>query len=230
MITLANPADYVVVFLLAAVAGLLGGLAAELLLSRDGETGTFELPARKGAFFDLGGFAPLLIGAVVGVAILIVFPPETTIVTDADDGTSTAFRAYDTVRLVATSLVAGSAGGSVLSSLQSRVTAAVNESRVQLAVATGEQQLEQLRETATAEASEHIHALVRDMSGAGAPPGTPGARPRGALSDMPVGQPNAMEVAAEEAIASLTASLERHTGQARAAVDAAGSSPRRRER
>lgn len=227
MITLANPADYVVVFVLAAVAGLLGGLAAELLLSRDGETGTFELPARKGAFFDLGGFAPLLIGAVVGVAILIVFPPETTIVTDADDGTSTAFRAYDTVRLVATSLVAGSAGGSVLSSLQSRVTAAVNESRVQLAVATGEQQLEQLRETATAEASERIHALVRDMSPAGA--GAPGARPRGALSDIPPpGQANAMEVAAEEAIASLTASLERHTGQARAAIDAAASSPRRR--
>ena len=229
MITLGNPADYVVVFVLAAVAGLLGGLAAELLLSRDGETGTFELPARKGGFFDLGGFAPLLIGAVVGVAILIVFPPETTIVTDADDGTSTAFRAYDTVRLVATSLVAGSAGGSVLSSLQSRVTAAVNESRVQLAVATGEQQLEQLRETATAEASERIHALVRDMSTAGAATGPPGARPRGALGDIPPpGQANAMEVAAEEAIASLTASLERHTVQARAAIDAAASSPRRR--
>jgi len=226
MITLGSPGDYLFVFLLAAIAGVVGGLAAELLLSRDGETGTFELPARKGALFDLGGFAPLLVGGVVGVAILIVFPPETTIVTNTTDGTTTAFRAYDTVRLVATSLVAGSAGGSVLSALQARVTAAVNESRVQFTAAAAEQQLEQLRATATAEASERIRAVVNAVSAAEA---TPGARPRGALSDAPPGPAAvAPELVAEEAIASLAASLERHTGQGRAAIDAAANAPRRR--
>lgn len=235
MISLSNTGDYVIVFLLAAIAGLVGGLAAELLLSRDGETGTFELPGRKGAFFDLGGFAPLLVGGVVGVAILIVFPPETTITTNATDGTSTAFRAYDTVRLVATSLVAGSAGGSVLSGLQARVTAAVNESRVQFTAAAGEQALEQLRETATAEASEHIRAVVNAVSGSGAPRG---ARPRGALGDAPPGALGdappgpaspAPEAVAEEAIAAFEASMQRRTGQARAAIDAASSTPRGRQ-
>jgi len=225
MITLESTADFLIVFALAAVAGLIGGLAAELLLSRDGETGTFELPSRKGALFDLGGFAPVLVGAVVGVAILIVFPPETTIVTNAATGTSTAFRAYDTVRLVATSLVAGSAGGSVLSALQARVTAAVNESRVQFTLAASEQQVEQLRETATAEASERIRAVAAALSS----PAAAGARPRGALEDMAA--PGAIppsDQAAEEAIASFSASMERHSDQARAAIDAAAGARGRR--
>lgn len=222
MITLTTPSDYVFVFLLTAIAGLIGGLAAELLLSRDGETGTFELPARKEALFDLGGFAPLLIGAVVGVAILIVFPPETTIVTNATDGTTTSFRGYDTVRLVATSLVAGSAGGSVLSALQARVTAAVNESRVQFTAAAAEQEIDQMRASATAEASERIRAAVNAATAADA---TVGSRPRGALGDAP--RDGAPERIAEEAIASFAASMERQAGQGRAAIDAAATRRRR---
>jgi len=221
VITLDNGSNYVFLFTIAAVAGLIGGLAAELLLSRNGETGAFELPARKDGLFDLGGFAPLIIGAVVGVAILIVFPPQTTIVTNAAGGTTTTFQAYDTVRLVATSLVAGSAGGSVLSALQSRVTAAVNESRVQFAVTAGEQQLEQLRQSAAAEAGERIRGVATAMAAAPlADPG--GARPRGALGDMPPPDAAAArDAAVDEAIDSLNASLDRQVAQGRAAIGAA---------
>src|SRR3954469_14201520 len=154
VITLQTPSDYVAIFLITAVAGMIGGLAAELLLTRGQDTGTFELPARKGDFFDFGGFASLLVGAIVGVAILIVFPPETTIVTNAVDGTTTTSKGYAVVRIVVTSLVAGSAGGSVLSGLQARLSAAVSESRIQLTSETAQQQLEHLRETATAVATE----------------------------------------------------------------------------
>jgi hypothetical protein len=221
MITLNATGDYLFVFALTAVAGMVGGFAAELLLSRNGETGAFELPARKGPLVDLGGFAPLLIGAVVGVAILIIFPPETTIVTNQADGTTTSFRAYDAVRLVVTSLVAGSAGGSVLSSLQARVTAAVNESRVQFTAAAAEQQLEQLRETATREAGERIRDVVNSLNA----PSATGARPRGGLvpsedaSDPASAQ--VREAMAADAIASLDASLERSVDRGRAAINSA---------
>jgi hypothetical protein len=225
MITLASTGDYALLFVVAAVSGMIGGLAAELLLNRDGDTGTFEVPMRKGAFLDLGGFAPLLIGAVVGVAILIVFPPETTFVTNAADGTTTSSRAYDMVRLVTTSLVAGSAGGSVLSALQARVAAAVSESRIQSTIAASEQQLEQLRETATAEASERIRAVVGALS----VPEATGARPRGALGDAPPpGAGLSAEATAEAAIESFTATMGRQTDRARATVEAAAEAPRRR--
>jgi hypothetical protein len=227
MISLTNTSDFVLVFTMAAIAGLIGGFAAELLLSRDGETGTFELPARKGAFFDLGGFAPLFVGAVVGVAILIVFPPETTIVSNAANGTTTSIRGYDAVRLIATSLVAGSAGGSVLSSLQARVTAAVNESRVQLTAAAGEQQLEQLRETATAEARDQIRAVVNAVAGV-APAG--GSRSRGVLSEAPADANAAAtrDAVAEEAIAAFEATLSQRTDQGRSAINAAAGGTRGR--
>jgi hypothetical protein len=222
MIHLSGTGDYLTLFVLTSVAGLIGGLASELLLSRNGETGTFELPARKEGLFDLGGFAPLLIGAVVGVAILIVFPPETTIVTNAADGSTTSIRGYDTVRVVATSLIAGSAGGSVLSALQARVTAAVNESRVAFTAATGEQQVEQLRQTATAEASEQIRAAISALTASGGVVAAPGARPRGALSDVPEATPGrAPDDVADDAIASFSASMERHSGQARATIEEA---------
>jgi hypothetical protein len=221
MITLANPSDFVFLFVLAAVAGMIGGLAAELLLTRDGETGAFELPGRKGAVFDLGGIAGLLVGAVVGVAILIVFPPETTIVTNAADGSTSSVRGYDIVRLVATSLVAGSAGGSVLSGLQARVTAAVNESRVQFTAAAGQQQIDQMLETATASVSDAARA---GTAGGAARPG--GARPRGALSDAGPGAPGDPDAATEAVAASATDALRRQAEHSKAAIATAAASRR----
>ena len=49
-----DTSSYVVLFAFVAVFGLLGGLAAELLLNRDGETGAFELPRRSAGFIDIG--------------------------------------------------------------------------------------------------------------------------------------------------------------------------------
>jgi hypothetical protein len=218
VISLQTPIDYLIIFLVTAIAGLIGGLAAELLLTRNEQTGTFELPTRREGVFDFGGFASLLIGAVVGVAILIVFPPETTIITNTADGTTTSFRAYDVVRLVVTSLVAGSAGGSVLSGLQARLSAAINESRIQFTSDTAQLQLQQMRETATSLATDQIRA-------ANAPHGAGGARSRGALEDPapPGAEPNP----ADDAIAALDAALGRQADQAKATIAAAATSRRR---
>jgi hypothetical protein len=214
VITLATTGDFLAVLLLAAFAGLVGGVAAELLLNRNGETGTFELPARKGAFLDLGGFASLLVGAIVGVAILVVFPPETTIVNSATDGSSTTVRSYDMLRLVATALVAGSAGGSVLTALQARVAAAVNESRVQWTVAASQQQVDQIAELAKEQAAEAIRSVTQPAAG--------GVRPRGIgdapMGDVPPAGAGPAEARADEAIASMAAMIDRRAEQARAAV------------
>ena len=61
MFELSDPASYLILFVFVAFFGLLGGLAAELLLNRDGESGTFELPKRSDRLFDIGGFATLLV-------------------------------------------------------------------------------------------------------------------------------------------------------------------------
>jgi len=188
MLTLATTGDYVLMVLIAAGSGLIGGLAAELLLSRDGRTGAFELPDWSGGLLDFGGFATLIVGAVAGVAILLVLPANTTVVTTTSDGTSTSAASFDLLRLVATTLVAGSAGGSVLTALQARVTAAINEARVEFVRATGEAEVDRVRETA-------VRQLDAMAEGIGNEPARPArARARG------IGTPAGGEPAAEPAV------------------------------
>jgi hypothetical protein len=212
MIGLQTPADYAIVFAVAAGSGLLGGLAAELLLNRDGETGAFELPSRNGRLFDFGGIASLLVGAVVGVAILLVFPPETTVVNQGADGSTTS-RSYDLLRLVATSLVAGSAGGSVLTALQARVTAAVNASRVEWVRDAGEQEVRRVAEGA----KRQIAAMAGEIA---APAG---ARARG-LGEAA----GASGGASAEAIASATEAIDALAAESRRALSATARTDRRR--
>lgn len=172
MLTLATTGDYVLMVLIAGGSGLIGGLAAELLLSREGRTGAFELPGRSGGLLDFGGFATLVVGAVAGVAILLVLPANTTVVTTTPDGTSTSAASFDLLRLVATTLVAGSAGGSVLTALQARVTAAINEARVEFVRATGEAEVDRVRETAV----RQLDAMAEAIESEPARPGRARAR------------------------------------------------------
>jgi hypothetical protein len=170
VIQLNGTGDYLLVIAIAGAGGLLGGLAAELLLNRDGVTGAFELPGRrKGGLFDLGGFSSLVVGVVAGIAILLVMPPQVTVATSATDGSVTS--AYEPLRLVATSLVAGSAGGSVLTALQARVTSAINAARVEFVRARAEDEVDRVRDVAKGQLEE----AVRKATGAPAA----GARARG---------------------------------------------------
>jgi hypothetical protein len=222
VITLAAFSDYLVVFLLAAGAGLVGGLAAELLLNRNGETGAFEMPARKGPLFDLGGFASLFVGAVVGIAILVVFPPDVTVVNNAA-AASTSFRSYDVIRLIATCLVAGSAGGAVLTALQARVVAAINESRVQWTLDASQQQMRQLADRAKREAADAVRSVAGVAGGATGRSRTP----PGAMGTPPIAPP-ASRVDTDEAISRINAEIDRSAEEAQAAIAAAARSPRDR--
>jgi hypothetical protein len=212
MIILETTGDYLLTVLIAAVAGLIGGLAAELLLSRDGMTGAFELPGRAKGLLDLGGFASLVVGMVAGVAILLVLPPNATVISTADDGTSISTLSYDLLRLIATALVAGSAGGSVLTALQSRVTAAINAARVEFVRATGEDEVDRVRDVAT----RQLDAVARSLSGAQSGSGSPTARSRSIGSSTTTQGSNA-----EEAIASAAAEIDATADRGRRAVAAA---------
>jgi len=103
----------------ALVAGALGGVVYELLILQ----GNIELPhfPKEGEasekypyaivkhMFDLGIFARVFIGALAGVIILLVFSPTTIL------------------GLIAISVVAGSAGIAVFSSIQDRLLAAISQ-------------------------------------------------------------------------------------------------------
>lgn len=218
MLTLATTGDYLLMVLIAAAGGLVGGLAAELLLSRDGQTGAFELPGRRTGLFDLGGFATLVVGAVAGVAILLVLPATNTVVTTAADGSTTTAASFDLVRLVATTLVAGSAGGSVLTALQSRVTAAINEARVEFVRATGEEQVDRVRD-----------AALRQL---GAMAESRGTAPAGARSrSIGAGPPAAGTAISADDLAAATREIDAAADSGRRAVErAADVTPRSRRR
>jgi hypothetical protein len=209
MLTLTTTGDHLLLVVIAAASGLVGGLAAELLLSRDGETGGFELPGRKRGLLDLGGFASLIVGAVAGVAILLVLPASTQVVSTDGEATTTS-TGYEVLRLVATSLVAGSAGGSVLTALQARVTSAINAARVEFVRATGEEEVDRVRETAVRQLDGMAAAFAAE-------PAPSGARSRGVG-----GGPSAAErTATRDAFATARQEIEAAANRGRRTVAAA---------
>lgn len=108
---------------IAGIAGLVGGLIYELLLTRFGDSGMIERLSRINAedgsrkYFDLGFLASMLIGAVAAIGFLYFMPP-TEILNDAQD---VIRREYDAFRLIPAALIVGSAGGAFLTSMQERV-------------------------------------------------------------------------------------------------------------
>jgi hypothetical protein len=153
VINLAQDMDYVWLILIAAGVGAVGGLGAELLLQRADNTGTIELPGRlkDTRFFDIGFPASIFIGAIAAVAILYFFPPvQNTIVPGKNGAGPTTNQEYDLVKLVALSLIVGSAGPAFLSSAQSRVMSALNQQKAATAVDTGKAQVNQVVESAKA--------------------------------------------------------------------------------
>jgi hypothetical protein len=135
--------------------------------SRFEQGGMFEIPARRerGSFFDIGGFASIIVGAVAAVAVLYFFPPTITI--EGGDITTTQ---YDLVQLIALSLIVGSTGGVILQSaqqqVQQRLHAAVSDQKLQTAQSVGQTQVgqvgsvvedatEKVKETLTTVAEQH---------------------------------------------------------------------------
>lgn len=137
-------------FAAAIIAGAIGGFAFELMpVHSECHMGSIQTPHRLkgGHAFNLGFLSNLLLGAVTSVAVLYFFPPETqTIIKDTSGGSQTMY-SYDLVKLIALSLIVGSAGPSFLSSIQGRLAGALNAQKETFARKTQEE-LDKVHESA----------------------------------------------------------------------------------
>lgn len=145
--------SYVQLYAIATVMGAAGGVAFELLQVRGKDTGTLEMPRRLngGELVDLGWVASILVGAVAAVAVLYVFPPIIQFNVGGPNGADPVER-YSIVKLVALSLIAGSAGRSVLTAMQGRILARVNEQKVESTRIAAEAALESVKSQAKVDA------------------------------------------------------------------------------
>ena len=116
MVVLNSTHDTVVMLLVAFIVGLLGGVGAALLEWKKGQKEAEDgKPAPK--LGSLAVFASVVLGGIAAVAVLYFFPPITEVRNEAGEFTE---RSYDLVKLVAFSLLVGTAGAAMLQSMQSR--------------------------------------------------------------------------------------------------------------
>jgi hypothetical protein len=152
VVTLSTVGDYVVLILVAAGGGAIGGLAATAVPTAS--------PGVNKPRFLTGP----LVGAVAAVALLLIFPgtKEATTILNGHAVTTTT---WSLIRVIPVSLIAGWAGPKALAILQDRLLAAakdatleatVNVAKVEaekLADATQQAELESAKKTIDAAAS-----------------------------------------------------------------------------
>ncbi len=209
MVELTHTVDYIYMLLIAGGLGAIGGLAAELLLKRSDNTGTLQLPSRlKGThLIELGFPASLIIGAIAAVAILYFFPPVTgTLMPGTNGAPATTTQDYDLVKLVALSLIVGSAGPAFLSTAQSRLASALNAQKVDTAVETGKNQITQVAASAKAAVSGAVQEAVSNH--------------------IPGADADQLKAVVDAATAALVSALEPQVEVARQQVDAISQAPR----
>ncbi|MFL6109193.1 MAG: hypothetical protein ACJ716_05955 [Marmoricola sp.] len=111
--------------LIASVAGAVGGLVYDLMLTRLGDAGLLELLSRqesrggKRRYIDIGFLASLLVGAVAALGFLYFMTPDVTTVTIK--GKSMTTREYDPFKLIAASLIVGTGGSAFITGMQQRL-------------------------------------------------------------------------------------------------------------
>lgn len=140
IIKVASAGTVLWLYLIAGGFGLLGGLGGELLKE---EKGRFEVPRivrsrvkrlKKGAekqkdkhrFWDLGGVATMVVGAIAAMAAIWVFPPEET-VTVITNGSPVSTAHYNLGTVISLSLIIGSAGAAFMATFQARALAAATK-------------------------------------------------------------------------------------------------------
>jgi hypothetical protein len=165
MIALPHTIDYVVMILVAAGIGAIGGLGAELLIKRSESTGTIEIPHKlKGTNLVALGFpASILVGAIAAVAVLYFFPPVTeTIAPATATMAAKTTREYNLVKLVPLALIVGSAGPAFLATAQSRLMSALSAQKAEAVAETARNQIAQVTESAKAAVPGAVRQAVAE--------------------------------------------------------------------
>lgn len=121
-IPLSDPNAWVM-YLIMVVGGALGGFVAELLL-RNG-AGQLERPRRLKGFLDLGFFSNIIIGIVASLVVFAFLGPTSEVVGERIQ------QGFQLRTLVGVSLLAGTAGGTIITTLQERLVAALKLEQAQ---------------------------------------------------------------------------------------------------
>jgi len=132
MIELKTTQDTVGMLLVAFAVGLLGGVGAALLEWKKGQKEAEEggTSPKLGAF---AVFASVVLGGIAAVAVLYFVPPITEVRNEAGEFTE---RSYDLIKLVAFSLLVGTAGAAMLQSMQARAVGQIEAGKANAEKAT----------------------------------------------------------------------------------------------
>jgi hypothetical protein len=145
------------VIIVAALSGAAGGVLAELLQSRGTITGALEMPSHIDAqpaqarLLELGWFSSVILGAGAGIVILYFLPPTVTINGDTS---------YDVVKGIALTLLAGSFGRTVLTSLQARLLASLKDQQARSTAEVAATQLDRQAKGAHADVAAAVRVAV----------------------------------------------------------------------
>jgi len=214
MIELNSTDDTVVMLLIAFGVGLLGGIGAALLEWKKGQKEAEDggTPPKLG---PLAVFASVVLGGIAAVAVLYFFPPIIEVKNEAGELTN---RSYDLIKLVAFSLLVGTAGAAMLQSMQSRAVGQIEAGKANAekatALDTASKGVASMAESVPNAVKAGITAPSSDMEqtlqGAGVQPG-----------QIPV----VLDELAEAASKAVTAELGPHVENTRLLIEAAAAPP-----
>lgn len=136
MIELENTGDTVVMLLVAAGVGLIGGIGAAFIEWRRGIAAPTEVSQATAKHPIWSVASCVVLGGIAAVAVLYFFPPTEEVVEGGKSTTS-----YDLTELVALALIVGSAGAAFLQALQTRALALASAERTKATEATATEAL-----------------------------------------------------------------------------------------
>lgn len=151
MVTLSTTGDYVVLILVAAGAGVIGGLAAALVPS-----------ASPGVSKPRWLTGPI-VGAVAAVVVLLVLP-GTKESTAIEGGHAVVTTSWSLIRVVPVALIAGWAGPKVLAVLQERLLAAATEAKLNATVSVAKAEIDNMATDAQVQAADSAKQAIEAVA------------------------------------------------------------------
>jgi hypothetical protein len=152
MVTLKTTSDYVILILVAACGGAIGGLAAALV------------PSMSPGVNKPRWLTGPIVGAVAAVVILLVLP-GTKESTAVEAGHAVVTTSWSLIRVVPVALVAGWAGPKLLAVLQERLLAAGTEAKLGATVSVAMAQVENLADDTQAVAANTAKQAIEAAAG-----------------------------------------------------------------
>lgn len=214
MIDLKSTSDTVEMVLIAFLVGLAGGVGAALLEWKKGQKES-ESGGTSPKFGLFGVFVSVVLGGIAAVTVLYFFAPINEVRNEAGELTE---RSYDLIKLVAFSLLVGTAGAAILQSMQSRALGQIEAGQAKAeknaAVDTASKGVASMGESVPNAVKASITSPSSDIEQTLQSAGVPTGQISDVLSDL-----------AEVASKAVTTDLASHVENTQALIEAAAAPP-----